>query len=862
MWARVASRLLSSLRLRFLLLVLVAVIPGFGIILYAAQAQRRTLEEEAQESARAMARLVAEQQQRSLDSARGLIVGLSRLPGILERDPAACEKAVTPLLRRLPNYANVGAVAPDGVMFCSAAPRSGPVDLSDRPFVRGALRTGGFSVGGYQVSRVLGFPTLAFGYPATDGGPSPKAVVFASLDLAALQREMELLPLPPGAVAVVADRWGVVLSARPQPQRWVGRNYDERIMRKRPPGAVEELEGPDGVKRLFASHEVVLPDGEPVLQVLAGIPSDAAYGPVNRIFGRTLAAFGVLSLLALLGAVLVAELAIGRKLRALVAASRRIAGGDYRARTGIAADAGEIGQLVRAFDEMGHSLEALQGQNQLLLDSVGEGILGLDRAGQITFVNPAASRALGYDPEEMRGRRAHALIHAKRLDGSPIAADACPILAALGDGQVHQGDDLFWRKDGSSLPVEFVSTPIRGEGDIVGAVVAFKDVADRQRLESQLRHAQKMEAVGQLAGGIAHDFNNLLTAVVSAARFLQDDLGPGHPSAGDVQEILGAADRAAALTRQLLAFSRRQPMEPRVIDLGAAVQGMDKILRRLVGESIALECSVAPGARVKVDPNHVEQVLLNLVVNARDATGSGGRISIRVAHVAAEDPEVRLDPGMPPGPLVALTVSDTGSGMGQETLGRIFEPFFTTKPVGKGTGLGLSTVYGIVTQSGGAIRVRSAPGKGSTFRVYLPRCDEPVQAGVPGIGGEVRGGSETVLVVEDDGAVRALARRTLQRRGYRVLEADRPSGAIEVAGWEAGPIHLLLSDVVLPEESGVRLASRLRGSRPGMRVLFMSGYAGGHLAGEDVPPESRAFLAKPFAPEELLSKVREVLDAL
>jgi len=395
----------------------------------------------------------------------------------------------------------------------------------------------------------------------------------------------------------------------------------------------------------------------------------------------------------------------------------------------------------------------------------------------------------------------------------------------------------------------------------VGAVVAFKDVAERQRLESQLRHAQKMEAVGQLAGGIAHDFNNLLTAVVSAARFLQDDLGPGHPSAKDVQEILGAADRAAALTRQLLAFSRRQPMEPKVVDLGAAVQGMDKILRRLVGESIALECSVAPGARVKVDPNHVEQVLLNLVVNARDASQPGGRIAISVTEVAPDDPDVRSDPGLPSGALVVLAVSDTGAGMGQATLARIFEPFFTTKPVGKGTGLGLSTVYGIVTQSGGAIRVRSAPGKGSTFRVYLPRCDEPDQASEPRVAKEVRGGAETVLVVEDDGAVRALARRTLQGRGYRVLEADRPSAAMDVAGWEAGPIHLLLSDVVLPEENGYRLASRLRGVRPGLRVLFMSGYAGGHLPEDEVPPDSRTFLAKPFAPEALLSTVREVLDA-
>ncbi len=853
-----------SLRARLLALVLVAVVPGFGLILYAAREQQRTLEADAREEVLQLARLVAEQQQRAVDGARGLVIGLARLPGVLAQDAAACGAAVAPLLGRLRPYANLGAVRPDGEMFCSAAPLRRSVNLADRSFVRGAIEARDFAVGGYQVSRVIGVPNVGFGYPALDDRGEVRSVVYASLTLEVLQRDLEGLPLPEEAEAAVTDRWGVVLAAHPDPLDSVGKPFPAGLLQAAARGEeAGEVEGRDGLRRLYALWPVTGTQGETVMRAVVGLRAAEAYAPVRAIFGRTLLLFGLASLLALAAAVVAGERVLVRKLRALAGASRRIAEGDYRVRSGLAAEGGEIGEVVRAFDEMARSLEALQRQNRLLLDSVGEGILGLEGEGRVSFANPAAERLLGREASRMLGRPAHDLIHGTRPDGSPFPHEECPILAALRDGQVHQAiEDTFWRADGSPLPVEYVSTPVRDAGAIVGAVVAFRDVAERRRLEEELRHAQKMEAVGRLAGGVAHDFNNLLTGIVSAAHFLRESLEPAHPGRGDVGEILEAADRAAALTRQLLAFSRRQVLAPRVIDVSASVRSVERMLRRLIGEGVSLEVRL-PGKPVSVraDPSQIELVVLNLAVNARDAMPGGGRLAIEVAEVEARDPARPSDPALPAGALVALSVSDSGAGMDEATRARVFEPFFTTKPAGKGTGLGLSTVYGIVTQSGGTVRVQSAPGRGTTFRVYLPRCEPEEAAPEARPAAPARGGTETVLLVEDEDVVRDLARRALAASGYRVLAADGPEAALRLARDEPGPVDLLLTDVILPGSTGPALARRLLELRPAARVLFMSGYTGGQLEEDGVLPAGTAFVQKPFDPDGLLARVREVLDA-
>jgi two-component system cell cycle sensor histidine kinase/response regulator CckA len=406
-----------------------------------------------------------------------------------------------------------------------------------------------------------------------------------------------------------------------------------------------------------------------------------------------------------------------------------------------------------------------------------------------------------------------------------------------------------------------IVTPMRGDGRPEGAVVMHINVSDHKRLEQQFTQAQKMEAVGRLAGGVAHDFNNLLTVINGYSEMVRDRLPPGDPARELVAEIARAGERAAGLTRQLLAFSRQQLVVPQVLDLNALVADTEKMLRRLIGEDVELAVDLEPDlGHVEADPGQIEQVLMNLAVNARDAMPQGGRLTIQTRNIRIDAAESR--PGGRPGPYVLLAVSDTGCGMSEGTQARLFEPFFTTKGPGRGTGLGLATVYGIVQQSGGHIDVESARGQGTTFRIYLPRVEALAPTRKSHQGVRLRpGGRETVLLVEDEAAVRALVRVVLREGGYTVLEARHGVEALRLAEQHTGPIHLLLSDVVMPELGGRELADRLAALRPGLKILYLSGYTDDAVLRHGVQEAEAALLQKPFTPDALALKVREVLDS-
>jgi len=387
---------------------------------------------------------------------------------------------------------------------------------------------------------------------------------------------------------------------------------------------------------------------------------------------------------------------------------------------------------------------------------------------------------------------------------------------------------------------------------------------ERRRLEEQLLQSQKMEAVGQLAAGLAHDFNNVLTAVLGSSELLLLDTPAGATTREEIEIIRDAATRAQDLIRQLLAFSARQVLKPVVLDLSALVDNVHKMLRRLIGEDIALTSTFAPGlGRVRADPGQMEQVLVNLAVNARDAMPAGGRLTLATANTDIEPPPPGAGAGgpVPPGRYVMLQVTDTGSGMDAMTQARIFEPFFTTKARGRGTGLGLATVYGIVRQSGGHVAVESAPGAGTTFRIYLPRVEEALTAAAPPQPPPATAGSGTILLVEDERLVRVLARKVLEQAGYRVLVAEGGAQALELARGHNGVIDLLVTDVVMPEMSGREVMRRLLQERPAVRVLYMSGYSDEAVAQHGVLDVGTSFIAKPFTPTTLAAKVREVLQA-
>ncbi|HET7275025.1 MAG TPA: ATP-binding protein [Longimicrobiaceae bacterium] len=514
----------------------------------------------------------------------------------------------------------------------------------------------------------------------------------------------------------------------------------------------------------------------------------------------------------------------------------------------------EINERIRAED----ALKQSELYFRSLLENSLDLIFVLTEECKVSYVSPSVERLLGLNPASVLGTAALELVHPDDVERVQLALEQ---LVADGDlpGTLQC---RIARDDGTWRIWEIRASNLLSDPVVDGIIVNAQDVTSRRQLELQLHQSQKMEAVGRLAGGVAHDFNNLLTAIKGHTEFLLEDLEEGTESREDAEEIGHSADRAAALTRQLLAFSRRQVFQPEQVNLNETVSNMEKMLRRLIGEDVTLAAAIDPDlGQVKADPNQIEQVLMNLVVNARDAMPQGGLLTIQTANVELDDLYVRGHAQVASGSYVMLAVSDTGCGMDEETQAHLFEPFYTTKEQGKGTGLGLSTVYGIVKQSAGFVWVYSEPEQGTTFKIYLPRLDKvEVKAPVVPQPTPWTGGRETILLVEDEPSVRALTERVLERQGYTILAAENAQAALRIAANSTTPIHLMVTDVVMPGMGGRALAEQLRANRPEVEVLYMSGYTDDAILRHGMLDEGTAFLEKPFTPDGLARKVREILD--
>jgi len=501
------------------------------------------------------------------------------------------------------------------------------------------------------------------------------------------------------------------------------------------------------------------------------------------------------------------------------------------------------------------ALQESEDRYRRLIELLPDGV-AVHQAGVIRMTNTFGARMLGYDtPEELVGQTIIDLIHP---DDRAAASERVRTRIQHGELAIPR-EERFLRRDGTPILVEVAGAPF-SLGGKPAVLVVVRDITERRRLEEQLRQAQKMEAIGRLAGGIAHDFNNLLTAINGYADLLLNTLNANDPARHEVEAILKAGRRAARLTQQLLAFSRKQVLEMRVLNPSTLLDDLARMLRRIIGEDIELVVVPDPNAgNVRVDPAQMEQVIVNLAVNARDAMPQGGRLTLEVTNVELDSSYTQEHAEVLPGPYVCLTVTDTGTGISPQIRSHLFEPFFTTKE--SGTGLGLATIYGIVKQLEGHIEVYSEVGRGTSFKIYLPRVDEPA-ATIESSSSPVAWprGTETLLVVEDNDMVRNLAVRILIAQGYEVLEAARADAALQMAQRYKGRIHLLLTDVVMPQISGRALMKQMRQLRPEMRVLYMSGYTDNVIAQHGVLEPGTPFIQKPFTPQALTQKVRTVLD--
>ncbi len=519
-------------------------------------------------------------------------------------------------------------------------------------------------------------------------------------------------------------------------------------------------------------------------------------------------------------------------------------------------------QRTAALENSNQALRESEESYRTVTETASDAMITIDDQSTIVFVNHAAEKIFGYAREEMLGQglamlmpeglRDQHLTSFKRYNQTGQKHIAWEAVELTG---LHKG--------GAEIPLEIsFGEFIRGTKRYFTGIA--RDITDRKHMEEQLRQSQKMEAIGQLAGGVAHDFNNLLTVIVGYSQLIVEKSTTPEVRSG-IEEIGRAADRATALTRQLLAFSRKQIMQPEIVDLNKIVTELHRFLARLIGEHIELDTHLEAGLDlIRIDPSQMEQVIVNLAVNSRDAMPEGGKLTIETENVYLDEEYCLLHAEGEPGRYVRLAVSDTGAGMNETTKARLFEPFFTTKETGKGTGLGLSTVHGIVKQSGGQIWVYSAVGQGTTFKTYFPMAAVHADAErrERSEGSVSPGGSETILLVEDDESVRSLAVAVLIQNGYTVIETGHPTAALSMVASHEGPIDLLITDVVMPGLSGRRLVGELSPLMPGMRVLYMSGYTDNAIVHHGVLDPGLAFLQKPFAPDAFLRKVRDVLDSL
>ncbi len=873
-------RWLSSVRAVMILLISLATIFPLGVILYQGLQHRAQAYRDSRTLSERIATQLVFEQQLLLSSAEQLFSTFSYIPAIRRRDAVAVNALLADLVRKNPQITNLLVADEKGNTWASGLPMKDSISAADRQYFRNAMETGRFSSGEFSIGRLLNKPTLLFGYPLRDGSGRITDVATVSFSLDKYERYFQMKGMSTEASLALFDRKGTILFAGPT-LALIGKQDREDLFRKMTTGPDEgsfEALGLTGVDRVFTYRKLRLPgESQPYMYVRAGISVSSILDRTQKDFLFGMGSIAVGTILILLASVLLSKRFVLDKVAALREATERISRGDLSARVPEIVSGGELGELGSSFDTMARRLQEADAERQAAVKELRENetryrsifdygtdgivIIDPDTATPIDFNNQACTQ-LGYTREEFRCLK---ISDIELLEGSEEVKAHLQKIIGIG---YDEFETLHRTKHGEQRNIHVKAQYLLIGGKHVYHCI-WRDITDhklaeaeKEKLQAQLQQAMKMEAVGRLAGGVAHDFNNLLTVITGYSELLLQKIGKESPMHGEVEEIKRAGERAASLTQQLLAFSRKQIIEPKVVHLDHLVAEMHKMLTRLIGENIALQATTGKSlGSVKVDPGQFQQILMNLVVNARDAMPDGGKIVIETANVDLDEEYCALHPYVTPGRFVMLSVSDTGKGMSEEVKAHIFEPFFTTKERGSGTGLGLATAYGAVKQAGGFIEVYSEVGIGTTFKIYLPRVEEKALKSVKDeLPQTMRGGSETVLLVEDEGMVRNVCLQILERLGYKVLQASNGVEAIALAQGYGDRIDLLLTDVLMPGMNGAELAAQLVPHRAEMKVLFTSGYTDDGIVRDKILEEGVSFIGKPYTPSALARKVREVLD--
>jgi two-component system cell cycle sensor histidine kinase/response regulator CckA len=870
------KRLFSlSIQAQLLLITLIVAIPAAGVLIYSGIELREEAVQDARKETQKLAGSIAAEQQGLITAAQQLIIALAQLPDVRNRNTARVQPVLRDILSLNAQYSNIFVADLNGLVWATAVPVKPPFIISDRRYFRNALASRQLSSGEFIISRATGRPSFNLAYPQKNDRGETSGAICVGFIPDSFNPVLERSKLPPGTNYTLLDHNGFIMSMAIDPAKYLGKQLDPEFLMQMQKGAdTGTFIGLDidGIERIITYRKLRLPgEQSPYMYIRTGIPVAVVLSGANKTLLYNLTLYTSFLVFAFFIASLIGKRSIADRVTLLEKASRDLAGGNLHVRISDLVVGGELGNLGRTFDHMANQLAV---REQALIESernyreifnaTKEAIFVCDaESGDIVEMNKTVEHMFGYSREELL----HQPVQKISASETPYSFREVRQWMQKASGEGHQS--LEWecrRKNGERFWAEVVlsATRIGGAGRVLAVL---RDITDRrhaedekQKLQSQLLQSQKMESIGRLAGGVAHDFNNMLCVILGYIDLIRKRGQADDSLLRDLQEIEKAALHSRDVTAQLLAFSRKQIIVPVPVDLNHIISNAEKTLGPLIGEDIELQFYPGNGLwNIKFDPSQLQQVLVNLAVNARDALPSGGTLTIKTANVFLDEAFCREQSGLTPGDYVLLEVSDNGHGMDPETLAHIFEPFFTTKSVGEGTGLGLATVYGIIEQNGGCITVASAPGAGTLFKVYIPKHGEQEKQLVQTGRDQAAFGAGTILLVEDDVMVCRIAVEMLKSIGYNVLVAHNPLDALSLFEKNGNPIDLLITDVVMPKMNGKELRDRIKAMRPEIKVLFMSGYTSDVIAHHGILEEEVHFLQKPFSLDDIAAKIREVL---